>query len=165
MVYKIIRALNTAPIPEFDEPSKLYIELEVEGLPWAGGGFPVTWTRQDIDNYITANYADMLRQAQYNASQPATPKPEPRYDVVDVVGLPASDHLATIKSINTAAAKPIIVTRVSSGQEFDIPCVVTESVKDQFLSGDVVVGDIVIITYCEERIDDAIVIAKVFKSW
>ena len=82
-----------------------------------------------------------------------------------VEDLPASQHLARIKDIDVTRPKPITVIRDFAGQEFDFPCVVTESIKDQYLAGDINVGDIVIVSYCEERIGDAIVTNKVYKSW
>lgn len=88
MEYKVIRALNTVADPDLGIESKLHLDLEIEGMPWGGGGFPITWTRQDVDKYITENYEDMLRQAQLNASQVITPKSEMRYDLVDEDKIP-----------------------------------------------------------------------------
>jgi len=83
----------------------------------------------------------------------------------EILDLPVSQHLARIKIIDVSRDKPITVERKFAGQNFDIPCVVTENIKDQFLAGDINIGDIVIVTYCEETMDDAIVTNKVFKSW
>lgn len=86
-------------------------------------------------------------------------------EVFLISDLSSSPHLARIKSIDITKAKPITVIRTFAGREFDVPCVVTEQIKDQFLAGNITVGDIVIVECCEERPEDAIVIAKVYKSW
>jgi len=83
----------------------------------------------------------------------------------EALDLPTSQHLARIKSIDVTKAKPMTVTRTYQGIDFDIPCVVTQNIKDQYVEGKIQVGDIVIVAYCDERIDDAIVQSKVFKSW
>jgi len=82
-----------------------------------------------------------------------------------IYDLPTSIHRATLKSVDTGNPKPAIVTRQCQGQDFDIPAFVTENIKDQWLAGDIQIGDIVLVTYCEENPDDVIVIGKVFKSW
>jgi len=82
-----------------------------------------------------------------------------------VTDLPASLHLATLKSVNPSLAKPAVVTRAFAGIDVDVPCVVTTAIRDQWIAGAISIGDIVIVAYCEERINDAIIIAKVFKSW
>lgn len=79
--------------------------------------------------------------------------------------LPTSQHLAILKSINPSKARPATVVRTFNGQEYDTDCVVTQDIKDQYQAGKINIGDIVIVSYCEERQDDAIVMAKIYKSW
>lgn len=84
---------------------------------------------------------------------PAKPKPEPPY----------STHISTIDAIDTAKARPVRIKRVWEGRDYFYDCFVTESVKDQFVAGDVVVGDYVLVHFDDIR--EQIVTAKVFKSW
>ena len=86
-------------------------------------------------------------------------------DDLTIYYLRRSQHLAKIKSIDVTKPKPIIVTRTYEGLDFDIPCIVTQDIKDQFVAGKIAVGDIVIVTYCEGRYDQAIIQSKVFRSW
>jgi len=88
------------------------------------------------------------------------------YEVPSLGDLPASDVIARVKSIDVQAAKPVVCVRLFEGQEFDIPCLVTENIKDQYIGGHLGVGDWVILTYCEHDYpNQAIITAKVFKSW
>lgn len=84
---------------------------------------------------------------------------------MEATDLPCSQHLSLIKEIDVQAARPVTVVRKAFGKLFDISCVITEDIKTQYLAGKIDVGDIVIVTYCEERAEDAIVTSKVFKSW
>jgi len=80
--------------------------------------------------------------------------------------LPSSDVIGIIKSINVSAARPIVATRTYNGEEFDLNCLVTENIKDQYIAGKIKVGDYVIVTYCtHDYPDQPIVTAKIFKSW
>lgn len=84
---------------------------------------------------------------------PVAPTPEP----------PRSTHISVIDAIDTAKARPVRVKRVWEGRDYFYDCLVTESVKDQYLAGDVAVGDYVIIHF--DDIGELVVTAKVFKSW
>lgn len=90
--------------------------------------------------------------------------------VKDQYGLPKSQHIAKVAGINPDNAKPVTVTRKHNGVLYYYNCFVTQSVADQFTSGDVGVGDYVVISYIseypdgEER-DITIVTDKVYKSW
>lgn len=80
--------------------------------------------------------------------------------------LPASNIIARIKSIVVSAARPMVCTRKFAGVDFDIACLVTENIKDQYAQGDISVGDYVIVTYCEHDYpDQPIVTSKVYRSW
>ncbi len=87
------------------------------------------------------------------ASLPPPPEPEP----------PRSTHISTIDAIDTAKARPVRIKRVWEGRDYFYDCFVTESVKDQYVAGDVKVGDYVLVHFDDTR--KQIVTAKVFKSW
>lgn len=83
------------------------------------------------------------------------PEPEP----------PCSTHISTIDAIDPIKARPVRVKRVWEGRDYFYNCFATESVKDQYVAGDVKIGDYVIVHFLEDDPDRAIVIAKVFKTW
>ena len=76
---------------------------------------------------------------------------------------PKSTHIATLVSINVANPRPANVKRVWEGRDYFYDCFVTETVKDQYLAGDIVVGDYLLVHF--DPIGGQIVTAKVFKSW
>lgn len=76
---------------------------------------------------------------------------------------PRSAHISTIDAIDPSKVRPARIKRVWKGNDYFYNCFVTESVKDQYVAGDVSVGDYVIVHFNE--IGEQIVTAKVFKSW
>lgn len=81
------------------------------------------------------------------------PEPEP----------PLSTHISIIDAIDTSKARPVRIKRVWEGKDYFYDCLVTESVKDQYVSGDVKVGDYVIVHF--DDIGELVVTGKVYKSW
>ncbi len=78
---------------------------------------------------------------------------------------PLCTHWAVIDSINIGSEKPARVKRTWEGVEYTVDCYTTESVKDQYLAGDIAVGDYVMVEFLEDRADMAVVFAKVYKTW
>lgn len=76
---------------------------------------------------------------------------------------PHSTHIAIIDAIDITKARPVRVKRVWEGEDYFYDCLATESIKDQYVAGDVVVGDYVIVHF--DDIGELVVVAKVFKSW
>jgi len=76
---------------------------------------------------------------------------------------PLSTHISTIDAVDTTKARPVRIKRVWEGEDYFYDCLATESVKDQYIAGDVKVGDFVIVHF--DDIGEQIVVAKVFKSW
>lgn len=74
-----------------------------------------------------------------------------------------STHIATLVSIDSSKARPARVKRTWEGRDYFYDCLVTESVKDQYLAGDIVVDDYLIVFFADNG--ETIVTAKVFKSW
>lgn len=97
----------------------------------------------------TTNEVDSLNRFK------AEPLPEPEP--------PLSTHISIIDAIDTSKARPVRIKRVWEGKDYFYDCFATESVKDQYLAGDVVVGDYVIVHY--DDIGEQVVTGKVFKSW
>ncbi|MBA7649961.1 hypothetical protein ES703_57760 [subsurface metagenome] len=96
-----------------------------------------------------------ITKEEYDAFIASLPTPEPTP--------PLSTHISIIDAIDTARARPVRVKRVWNGGDYFHDCLVTESVKDQYLAGNVEVGDYVIVHF--DDIGEQIVTAKVFKSW
>lgn len=76
---------------------------------------------------------------------------------------PHSTYISVIEAIDVAKARPVRVKRVWEGRDYFYNCFVTESVKDQYVAGNIAVGDYVIVHF--DDIGEQIVTAKVFKSW
>ena len=76
---------------------------------------------------------------------------------------PRSVHVSVVDAIDTDAARPARIKRVWEGQAYFYDCLVAESVKDQFVAGDIVVGDYVVVHF--DGMGEQIVMAKIFKSW
>lgn len=76
---------------------------------------------------------------------------------------PRSAHISIIDAIDTGKTRPVRIKRVWGGRDYFYDCFATESVKDQFVQGDVAVGDYVLVHF--DDIGEQIVTAKVFKSW
>lgn len=78
---------------------------------------------------------------------------------------PLCTHWASIDSFNPDEVKPMRVGRIWEGKEYSVDCYVTETIKDQYLAGDIVAGDFVLVEFLEDSADRAIVFAKVLKTW
>lgn len=74
-----------------------------------------------------------------------------------------STHISTIDAIDTAKARPVRIKRMWQNKDYFYDCLATESVKDQYVAGDVKVGDYVIVFF--DDIGEQIVTSKVYKSW
>lgn len=78
---------------------------------------------------------------------------------------PLCTHWAVIDSFQPTEEKPMRVKRVWNGREYLVDCYVTETIKDQYLAGDIVVGDFVLVEFLDDNPDRAVVFAKVLKTW
>ncbi|MBA7658257.1 hypothetical protein ES703_66206 [subsurface metagenome] len=87
--------------------------------------------------------------------EPAPPEPMP----------PLCTHWARIDSFHPGEVRPMRVKRTWNEKEYTVDCFVTQTIKDQYLAGDVAVGDFVLVHFLEDDADRAVVIAKVFKTW
>ena len=76
---------------------------------------------------------------------------------------PRSTHLATLVAIDTNSMRPARVKREYQGYDFFHDCFVTESLKDQYVEGDLQVGDYVLVHFDDSG--EQVVTHKIFKSW
>jgi len=163
---KILNAYETAPHDE--QPSKLHVDIEVDGYPWVVGGLPITMTTSELNDYLSANEADMLRQAILKLPKETYPKP--RYDLGHE--LPHSEHIGRLIAVNPALGKPATVRRRYLGKDYDIQCLVSQAIVNMWTATpkEVNIGDYVLVSFIEETPNEiernvAIVTDKVFKSW
>lgn len=78
---------------------------------------------------------------------------------------PLCTHWARVDSFYPGEVKPMRVKRTWQGREYTVDCYVTQTIRDQYLAGNVAVGDFVLVHFLEDNLDRAIVVAKVFKTW
>lgn len=86
------------------------------------------------------------------------------------IDLPHSQHIAKLKSVNPALAKPATVVRRFMGVNYDVRCLVSQSAVDMWLAGTLQIGDFVIVSFIDEIPNEteryvAIVVDKVYESW
>ena len=84
--------------------------------------------------------------------------------------LPVSEHIGMLISVTPANAKPAIIRRRFWGENYDINCLVTQSVAELYQAGKIQVGDYVLVSFIEEMPNEterniAIVTDKVYRSW
>ncbi|GAG92723.1 unnamed protein product [marine sediment metagenome] len=89
---------------------------------------------------------------------------------IDAGDLPHSQHIAKIKSICLACAKPVTVTRKWLGVLYDIDCLVSQSIVELYQMGKVDIGDYVIVSFIDEtpnsqEINIPVAVDKVYISW
>lgn len=76
---------------------------------------------------------------------------------------PHSTHISIIEAIDPTKARPVRIKRTWEGKDYFYDCFASQSVKDQYVAGDVKVGDYVVAFWSD--IGEQIVTAKVYKSW
>lgn len=86
------------------------------------------------------------------------------------IDLPHSQHIGELTAVNPSLAKPATVVRRYMGVNYDVQCLVSQSVVNMWLSGQLQVGDFVIVSFIDEipgttEVNLAIVVDKVYKSW
>ena len=76
---------------------------------------------------------------------------------------PRSTHISVIDAIDTSKARPVRIKRVWEGRDYFYDCFATQTVKDEYVAGKILIRDYVIVHF--DDIGEQIVTAKVFKSW
>lgn len=84
--------------------------------------------------------------------------------------LPHSEHIGKLIAVNPAQAKPATVRRRFRGENYDVNCLVTQSVAELFHDGKIEINDFVLVSFIEEMPNEtekniAIVTDKVYESW
>jgi len=72
---------------------------------------------------------------------------------------------AILESVNVTTVKPATVRRTWEGTDYVLDCYITQNVKDEWLAGNIAIGDYVLIEYLDRDPDKAGVVAKVVKTW
>ena len=72
---------------------------------------------------------------------------------------------AILDSVNVTAVKPATVRRNWEGTDYVLDCYITQHVKDEWLAGNIALGDYVLVEYLDQDPDKAGVVAKVVKTW
>jgi len=88
----------------------------------------------------------------------------------EVDELPRSKHIGKLIAVDTSRKKPATVRRRFLGKNYDVQCLVSDPVKDQYVAGTIQLGDYVAVDFIDEIPNTverhvAIVAYKVFKSW
>ena len=84
--------------------------------------------------------------------------------------LPISEHIAKLVSVNPNLIKPATVTRRFMGVNYDVNCLVTQSVAELYQAGQIQIGDYVLVSFIEEipnteERNITIITDKVYESW
>ena len=117
-------------------------DASLNGCPEIANGIPPI-----LGGVISENQLPIVYE------EPESPETEP----------PHSSHVSIINAIDTAKARPVKVKRVWQGKDYFYDCLVAESVKDQYVAGNITIGDYVIVHF--DDIGEQVVTAKIFKSW
>jgi len=57
------------------------------------------------------------------------------------------------------------VRRTWEGVDYVLDCYITQHVKDEWLAGNIAIGDYVLVEYLDQDLNKAGVLAKVVKTW
>ena len=80
-----------------------------------------------------------------------------------VTDIPRSTHVSVLTAVNAPAVRPATIKRVWEGNDYFFDCFVTQTVRDEYVEGKIVIGDFVLVHF--DDIGEQLVQAKVFKSW
>ena len=72
---------------------------------------------------------------------------------------------AILDSVNVTAVKPATVRRNWNGTDYMLDCYITQHVKDEWLAGNIAIGDYVLVEYLDQDPNKAGVVAKIVKTW
>lgn len=84
--------------------------------------------------------------------------------------LPHSQHIGKLIAVDTGLVRPATIRRWWMGNSYDVQCLVSQTVVDQWMADTLNVNDWVVVSFIEENPDTeeinlAIVMSKVYKSW
>jgi len=118
-------------------------EAEAQGLRMLHDDFDSDWKPGD-EPHGTMTFTDVI---------PPVAQTEPSL----------STHISALVGVDATKARPARVKRVWEGRDYLYDCFATQTVKDEYVAGKIVIGDYVLVHF--DDIGEQIVIAKVFKSW
>jgi len=85
-------------------------------------------------------------------------------DLTPVIPQPSrSTHVSVLTAVNASAVRPATIKRVWEGNDYFFDCFVTQTVRDEYIAGKIVIGDFVLVHF--DAVGEQCVTAKVFKSW
>lgn len=76
---------------------------------------------------------------------------------------PLSTHISILQAVNPTKTRPAKVKRTWQGIDYFYDCLVTQTVKDEYVAGKIKIGDYVLVHF--DDIGEQVVTGKVFKSW
>ena len=130
----------------------------------------VSGLRQSVVAFGYYKYKEIVTNVDENGHEVATYMWQLGLEPMGAEGLPHSQHIGLLTAVNPALARPATVVRRYMGVNYSIQCLVSQSVVNMWLSGQLEVGDYVIVSFIDEIPDStelnvAIVVDKVYKSW
>ena len=72
---------------------------------------------------------------------------------------------AILEAVNVTGVKPATVRRTWEGTDYVLDCYITQHVKDEWLAGNIAIGDYVLVEYLDQDPNKAGVVAKIVKTW
>jgi len=120
----------------------------IEWLP--GSDWPVPAGHYLIDG-STGNPGDTWDGTKFIPK--VEPIPEP----------PRSTHVSILQAVDPTKARPARIKRTWQGIDYLYDCFVTQTVKDEYVAGNIKIGDYVLVHM--DDIGEQVVTGKVFKSW
>ena len=107
-----------------------------------------------IDGFLKSDVNTVVNGELIIGAERVSPLPVP----------PKSVHISVLVAVNPTKAKPVRIKRTWHGNEYFYDCFATQTVKDEFIAGKIIIGDYVIVLFDEDT-REQVVQAKVWKSW
>ena len=112
-------------------------------IQYGDKSIPLCPDNTDYQEFLTWNSEQAIPLDLNSTIEISTPQP------------PRSTILAKVKSIKITNPKKVIVTRTWNGQDYDVICrAVSQTIVDSYTAGNLIIGDWVLLTYCEHDYPD-----------
>lgn len=156
-----------------------YEKASDRALFWISGGTIVdcgdgTWNVTSPQVICNGVNQDLVAYGLYQYKPlsigPTTLMAELDLQAVTAADLPHSEHIAKLIAVNATASRPATIRRRYMGVDYDIKCLVSQTVRDQYVAGTIQLGDFVVVSFIEEIPNGterhvAVVMVKIFNSW
>ena len=140
-------------------------------------GFPKVWEENNqllIENGVCPLLNDLTKAGwgyyedkdirEYDEEGNEIPIYMDDLDLIPVLPTPPrSTHVSVLTAVNASAVRPASIKRVWEGNDYFFDCFVTQTVRDEYVEGKIVLGDFVLVHF--DDVGEQCVTAKVFKSW